>query len=147
MNVDIDGNLNVDGDLDVGGTITTGEICITDNDGSAGIKFGSLPNVVNFTTDESNLNIDGGGDINFGKEFTANYNNQSSTFDNNGVVNNFGDRLRPVFGERRNGQNAGVLTSLQIGSDSDGDALYYNCLLYTSPSPRDATLSRMPSSA
>ena len=25
--------------------------------------------------------------------------------------------------------------------------LYYNCLLYTSPSPRDATLSRMPSSA
>ena len=26
-------------------------------------------------------------------------------------------------------------------------ALYWNCLLYTSPSPRDATLSRMPSSA
>ena len=25
--------------------------------------------------------------------------------------------------------------------------LLYNCLLYTSPSPRDATLSRMPSSA
>ena len=25
--------------------------------------------------------------------------------------------------------------------------VYYNCLLYTSPSPRDATLSRMPSSA
>ena len=24
---------------------------------------------------------------------------------------------------------------------------YINCLLYTSPSPRDATLSRMPSSA
>ena len=26
-------------------------------------------------------------------------------------------------------------------------AQYYTCLLYTSPSPRDATLSRMPSSA
>ena len=26
-------------------------------------------------------------------------------------------------------------------------ALYNDCLLYTSPSPRDATLSRMPSSA
>ena len=26
-------------------------------------------------------------------------------------------------------------------------ALYWSCLLYTSPSPRDATLSRMPSSA
>ena len=25
--------------------------------------------------------------------------------------------------------------------------LYYNCLLYTSPSPRDRTRSRMPSSA
>ena len=25
--------------------------------------------------------------------------------------------------------------------------IYYACLLYTSPSPRDATLSRMPSSA
>ena len=29
---------------------------------------------------------------------------------------------------------------------SDGD-FYRHCLLYTSPSPRDATLSRMPSSA
>ena len=27
------------------------------------------------------------------------------------------------------------------------DLLLYDCLLYTSPSPRDATLSRMPSSA
>ena len=27
------------------------------------------------------------------------------------------------------------------------DVRYYLCLLYTSPSPRDATLSRMPSSA
>ena len=27
------------------------------------------------------------------------------------------------------------------------DALIQDCLLYTSPSPRDATLSRMPSSA
>ena len=29
----------------------------------------------------------------------------------------------------------------------DGNATISNCLLYTSPSPRDATLSRMPSSA
>ena len=28
-----------------------------------------------------------------------------------------------------------------------GPVQYVNCLLYTSPSPRDATLSRMPSSA
>ena len=29
----------------------------------------------------------------------------------------------------------------------DGTAYYMDCLLYTSPSPRDSTLSRMPSSA
>ena len=30
---------------------------------------------------------------------------------------------------------------------ADGGANFLACLLYTSPSPRDATLSRMPSSA
>ena len=30
---------------------------------------------------------------------------------------------------------------------ADFDTDQYSCLLYTSPSPRDATLSRMPSSA
>ena len=40
---------------------------------------------------------------------------------------------------------------LEIGVEG-GDSLriwreYFTCLLYTSPSPRDATLSRMPSSA
>ena len=29
----------------------------------------------------------------------------------------------------------------------EGQSVVYTCLLYTSPSPRDATLSRMPSSA
>ena len=32
-------------------------------------------------------------------------------------------------------------------SDADGNSLTYSCLLYTSPSPRDRTRSRMPSSA
>ena len=32
-------------------------------------------------------------------------------------------------------------------SDDELDAFFNTCLLYTSPSPRDATLSRMPSSA
>ena len=31
--------------------------------------------------------------------------------------------------------------------DNDGSALLVNCLLYTSPSPRDKRQSRMPSSA
>ena len=48
-------------------------------------------------------------------------------------------------------------TSITIESDVQGDAEFFKghfpqmpimpCLLYTSPSPRDATLSRMPSSA
>ena len=43
----------------------------------------------------------------------------------------------------------GMLQALKHrGEDSTGYALYGDtCLLYTSPSPRDATLSRMPSSA
>ena len=45
---------------------------------------------------------------------------------------------------------AGCLTDDEI-TDASGDdldeLLNYGCLLYTSPSPRDATLSRMPSSA
>ena len=34
-----------------------------------------------------------------------------------------------------------------LGLDENKPTLLYACLLYTSPSPRDATLSRMPSSA
>ena len=33
------------------------------------------------------------------------------------------------------------------GSELTADDVLFSCLLYTSPSPRDATLSRMPSSA
>ena len=39
-----------------------------------------------------------------------------------------------------NNPNAGMKNQMDGGAFS-------NCLLYTSPSPRDATLSRMPSSA
>ena len=37
--------------------------------------------------------------------------------------------------------------SFEMSTDRDRLRKYYICLLYTSPSPRDATLSRMPSSA
>ena len=40
--------------------------------------------------------------------------------------------------------NQGRITTRHIGG---GHKKRYSCLLYTSPSPRDATLSRMPSSA
>ena len=42
-----------------------------------------------------------------------------------------------------------ILTKSTITSDEkrDIDGISYYCLLYTSPSPRDRTRSRMPSSA
>ena len=52
------------------------------------------------------------------------------------------------------GQGATALVSIAIGKKKLNEAmkihiqaLLITCLLYTSPSPRDATLSRMPSSA
>ena len=39
------------------------------------------------------------------------------------------------------------LLSLEKSARIDNLTLFFSCLLYTSPSPRDATLSRMPSSA
>ena len=49
-----------------------------------------------------------------------------------------------VEGKSQEGQTLPLLAGLSCG----GCHLYvYTCLLYTSPSPRDATLSRMPSSA
>ena len=41
---------------------------------------------------------------------------------------------------RAEGDNIGILKAIH-------DAMVYGCLLYTSPSPRDGLLSRMPSSA
>ena len=56
-------------------------------------------------------------------------------------------------GETANIVSSGVLQNVQVfGDQVDIGLLVSNpalqaCLLYTSPSPRDATLSRMPSSA
>ena len=41
----------------------------------------------------------------------------------------------------------GLATNAQINQTSTFDRKNYFCLLYTSPSPRDRSLSRMPSSA
>ena len=49
------------------------------------------------------------------------------------------------------GQHPGAdklsLTKVNVGGEEDLQIVCGACLLYTSPSPRDATLSRMPSSA
>ena len=41
----------------------------------------------------------------------------------------------------------GAVRDLNTSAFSEGDILYLSCLLYTSPSPRDLSTSRMPSSA
>ena len=48
----------------------------------------------------------------------------------------------PVSGQRAQGILAALVTALAIIG-----GIYWGCLLYTSPSPRDRTRSRMPSSA
>ena len=40
-----------------------------------------------------------------------------------------------------------AISSIEIKSKASGEILYLGCLLYTSPSPRDLSTSRMPSSA
>ena len=55
------------------------------------------------------------------------------------------DRRKPKYWVLH--QNCLLLVTNEDASDIPGQAQAEVCLLYTSPSPRDATLSRMPSSA
>ena len=45
------------------------------------------------------------------------------------------------------GHDRGAKVIASALRDAGFEVIYTGCLLYTSPSPRDATLSRMPSSA
>ena len=61
-----------------------------------------------------------------------------------------GDVMRRAFNALRNGPPGPVVVELTAdvcAQEVPEAALTYNCLLYTSPSPRDGLLSRMPSSA
>ena len=52
--------------------------------------------------------------------------------------------------DRKLGVGCDQILVIHPATDADVDfnyQIYNSCLLYTSPSPRDATLSRMPSSA
>ena len=51
------------------------------------------------------------------------------------------------LGKRLKIEDAAVNDLVELAKDTSEEAHDLYCLLYTSPSPRDATLSRMPSSA
>ena len=70
------------------------------------------------------------------------------------LKNDTGDRLYATFVRIRlhcSGNLRSFKENQKLGLSGDmnryGNSVYFSCLLYTSPSPRDATLSRMPSSA
>ena len=52
-----------------------------------------------------------------------------------------------IIGGDRHHHLAGITSAERLSWPSPFDALISTCLLYTSPSPRDRTRSRMPSSA
>ena len=56
------------------------------------------------------------------------------------------DSLEGDFASNHKTENGEEKENSELG-DTTFISGFYNCLLYTSPSPRDATLSRMPSSA
>ena len=65
------------------------------------------------------------------------------------IVKNYsGDVMNfEMAAEMMSGPNESVLTNDDVAVEDSSFTTGRSCLLYTSPSPRDATLSRMPSSA
>ena len=57
------------------------------------------------------------------------------------------DEIRNIVIQEVEERNYSTFTKLQDGEVVLNVEVFGSCLLYTSPSPRDATLSRMPSSA
>ena len=64
------------------------------------------------------------------------------------VATAFGPKRRRKFGKILSLRENGLITGFNtLPSHVERDMLYKDCLLYTSPSPRDRQKSRMPSSA
>ena len=61
-------------------------------------------------------------------------------------------RVAVIFGGKSTEHEISIISAVQAMNNMDADKyeiipLYLSCLLYTSPSPRDGLLYRMPSSA
>ena len=130
------------------------------------VANGTAPLIVTSTTKVDNLNADlldglstnssatSGNSVvtrdngNFGgNNVKANHFIRGSQIGNSSlsISSTDGDNDSQVAIQHPGGQTFGILTWDAQTYISSG--IYYSCLLYTSPSPRDATLSRMPSSA
>ena len=76
----------------------------------------------------------------------ANGDEYHGQFDEKGLFTSYSE-LKYANGNRYHGDfKAGIVEGQGVMRYKNGDQ-FTGCLLYTSPSPRDATLSRMPSSA
>ena len=113
----IQGNVNVGGDLDVDGHTNLDNVSI------AGVT--TTTDHIYIDADNKKLNIGDGSDLQL-----------YHTGSRSEIINNTGDLII----------QPGASSNLFLRSQT-GAAHFKGCLLYTSPSPRDAHESRMPSSA
>ena len=65
------------------------------------------------------------------------------------VIGDFAEDIgaKAVIEANESGPGEAVFARCDVTSKADVEAMVQTCLLYTSPSPRDGLLSRMPSSA
>ena len=82
-------------------------------------------------------------------EFFQKYNIKFNDIDS--AMSDFGDKREKLRNNKEYGEADKMREDLlEIGiviNDGENVGWYWNCLLYTSPSPRDGSISRMPSSA
>ena len=132
----ITGNLTITGGLDVTTKVTAASTTDLDSDTTLVTK-----DYLNQTTDDATFWSESGGNL------------YPKTLSNNVGIGT--DAPGKRLDIRSDSQYQGIQVSNTsgqpvaqiLGFDSDGDGGGIACLLYTSPSPRDLSTSRMPSSA
>ena len=105
------------------------------------MKF-KLLNILSLFLCMSSLSIAGekNNDVSFEKNNDVSF--YTGTFD---LIDKEGDDQTNLFGIEH--KNSNLFRETLLGKFSPISGAFMTCLLYTSPSPRDGLLSRMPSSA
>ena len=129
--------------------VTNAQGCESANSPLVNVTLNSTPNITITNNDVSQLSScsidDGAISIN---GFTLNE-TYSITYTENGANQSIGSFIASSAIFNLNNLGAGSYDNFIITNTNTGcsSSIVSGCLLYTSPSPRDATLSRMPSSA